>query len=248
MLSDWDAIIAKGEEIYEASGGTVHLWPNIAEMVKVEAFSFEPLVRDGVLNISDDWMNMIESMRTMYASTANAELGSWSSEWAAAWNEGTLLLRIMPSWDYFTDWDANAGNVGVAVPFKASYEGATGTCVYNNSENKEAAGVFLTYLASSEFQTVNMESYNQVPASKTVTDTLAEGFAAEDFGGQNTLATYSQICDKIEGITPDKYTRASQNLFQNAATNGIKEGKDNDAIIEDFKSELHDQYPEIVME
>lgn len=248
MLSDWDAIIAKGEEIYEASGGTVHLWPNIAEMVKVEAFSFEPLVRDGVLNISDDWMNLIESMRTMYASTANAELGSWSSEWAAAWNEGTLLLRIMPSWDYFTDWDANAGNVGVAVPFKASYEGATGTCVYNNSENKEAAGVFLTYLASSEFQTVNMESYNQVPASKTVTDTLAEGFAAEDFGGQNTLATYSQICDKIEGITPDKYTRASQNLFQNAATNGIKEGKDNDAIIEDFKSELHDQYPEIVME
>ena len=248
MFPDWESIITKGEEIYEASGGTVHLWPNIAEMVKVEAFSFEPLVRDGVLNISDDWMNLIESMRTMYASSANAELGSWSSEWAAAWNEGTLLFRIMPSWDYFTDWDANAGNVGVAVPFKASYEGATGTCVYNNSENKEAAGVFLTYLASSEFQTVNMESYNQVPASKTVTDTLAEGFTSADFGGQNILATYSQICDKIEGITPDKYTRASQNLFQNAATNGIKEGKDNDAIIEDFKSELHDQYPEIVME
>lgn len=49
MLTDWDTIIAKGEEIYEASGGTVHLWPNITEMVKVDAFSFTPLVRDGKL-------------------------------------------------------------------------------------------------------------------------------------------------------------------------------------------------------
>ncbi|MCI9073969.1 MAG: extracellular solute-binding protein, partial [Lachnospiraceae bacterium] len=121
MLSDWDTVIAKGEEIYEKSNGEVSLWPNITEMVKVDAFSFDPLVNDGRLAVTDDWMGLLDNMRTMYESKANAELGSWGSDWAAAWNDGKLLFRVMPSWDFFTDWEKNAGNVGVATPFRASY-------------------------------------------------------------------------------------------------------------------------------
>lgn len=248
MLSDWDTIIAKGEEVYEKSGGEVCLWPNMSEMVKVNAFSFDPLVRDGKLEITDDWINLIDNMRKMNDTKANADLGAWSSEWATAWNEGKLLFRAMPSWDFFTDWDANKGNVGVAAPFDASYEGGTGVCVYNNSDKKELAALFLTYIASDDFQKVNMENYNQIPASKPVCDELAENFSAEDFGGQNLLATYSVICDKIAGITPDKYTRPTQNLFAKVATDGIKEGQDNDTIIENFKKELHDKYPEVVID
>ena len=248
MLTDWDKIIAKGEEIYEKSNGEVYLWPGMGEMVKVNAFSYDPLVRDGKLEITDDWMSLIDNMRKMYDSKANAELGAWSSEWAAAWNEGKLLFRVMPSWDFFTDWETNKGNVGVAAPFDASYEGGTGVCVYNNSDKKDLAALFLTYIASDDFQKVNMENYNQIPASKPVCDELAENFAAEDFGGQNLLATYSVICDKIAGITPDKYTRPTQNLFSKVVSNGIKEGQDNDTIIENFKKELKDQYPEVIMD
>ena len=248
MLTDWDTIIAKGEEINEKSNGEVYLWPGMGEMVKVNAFSYDPLVRDGKLEITDDWMSLIDNMRKMYDSKANAELGAWSSEWAAAWNEGKLLFRVMPSWDFFTDWETNKGNVGVAAPFDASYEGGTGVCVYNNSDKKDLAALFLTYIASDDFQKVNMENYNQIPASKPVCDELAENFAAEDFGGQNLLATYSVICDKIAGITPDKYTRPTQNLFSKVVSNGIKEGQDNDTIIENFKKELKDQYPEVIMD
>ena len=249
MLSDWDSIIAKGEEVYEASGGAVQLWPNLGEMPKVVAFSNDPLISaDGKMTISDDWTNLIDAMRTMYDSTANAELGSWGSEWAAAWNEGKLLFRVMPCWDFFTDWEMNKGNVGVAAPFLASYEGATGICVYNNSEKKDVAGEFLKFVASDEFQKINLESYNQIPASKKVCDELAEGFSAEDFGGQNILATYSEICDKIADITPSKYTRPSINEFGKAAGEGVKAGQDNDTIIENFKSAIKDKYPEVVMD
>ena len=248
MLTDWDTIIAKGEEINEKSNGEVYLWPGMGEMVKVNAFSYDPLVRDGKLEITDDWMSLIDNMRKMYDSKANAELGAWSSEWAAAWNEGKLLFRVMPSWDFFTDWETNKGNVGVAAPFDASYEGGTGVCVYNNSDKKDLAALFLTYIASDDFQKVNMENYNQIPASKPVCDELAENFAAEDFGGQNLLATYSVICDKIAGITTAKYTRHTQNLFSKVESNGIKEGQDNDTIIENFKKELKDQYPEVIMD
>lgn len=249
MLSDWDAVIAKGEEVYEASGGTVQLWPNLDEMPKVVAFSYDPLISaDGKMTISEDWTGLIDSMRTMYDSKANAELGSWGSEWAAAWNDGKLLFRVMPSWDFFTDWEANKGNVGVAAPFMASYEGATGICVYNDSEKKDVAGEFLKFVASDEFQQINLESYNQIPASKKVCDELSEGFSAEDFGGQNILATYSEICDKIVDITPNKYTRPAITEFQKAAADGVRAGQDNDTIIEGFKSVIRDRYPEVVMD
>ncbi|MDE6919403.1 MAG: hypothetical protein K2P89_05830, partial [Lachnospiraceae bacterium] len=72
--------------------------------------------------------------------------------------------------------------------------------------------------------------------------------SSEDFGGQNLMATYSEICNKVVGITPDKYTRSVQNLFQKWATDGIKAGKDNAGVIEDFKKALHDQYPEVVID
>ncbi len=249
MLSDWDAIIAKGEEVYEASGGTVQLWPNLDEMPKVVAFSYAPLISpDGKMAISEDWTNLIDSMRTMYDSKADAELGSWGSEWAAAWNDGKLLFRVMPSWDFFTDWETNKGNVGVAAPFKSSYEGATGICVYNDSEKKDVAGEFLKFVASDEFQKINLESYNQIPASKKVCDEMSEGFSAEDFGGQNILATYSEICDNIVDVTPNKYTRPAITAFQKAAANGVKAGDGNDSIIEEFKSVIKDKYPEVVIE
>lgn len=248
MLSDWNTVIAKGEEIYEKSNGEVSLWPNITEMVKVDAFSFDPLVNDGRLAVTDDWMGLLDNMRTMYESKANAELGSWGSDWAAAWNDGKLLFRVMPSWDFFTDWEKNAGNVGVATPFRASYEGATGICVYEKSEKKDLAANFLAYVASDDFQKLNAENYNQVPASKAVCDALAKDSSSENFGGQKLMATYSEICNKIVGITPDKYTRSVQNLFQKWATDGIKAGKDNEGIIEDFKKALHDQYPEVVLD
>ena len=248
MLTDWETVIAKGEEINEKSNGEVSLWPNITEMVKVDAFSFDPLVIDGKLVVSDDWMGLMDNMRIMYESKANAELGSWGSDWAAAWNDGKLLFRVMPSWDFFTDWEKNAGNVGVATPFRASYEGATGICVYDKTDKKDLAAKFLAYVASDDFQKINAEKHNQVPASKAVCDALAEGYSSEDFGGQNLMATYSEICNKIVGITPDKYTRSVQNLFQKWATDGIKAGKDNAGVIEDFKKALHDQYPEVVID
>lgn len=248
MMTDWDSTMALAKDVYEKSNGEVYLWGNMGEMIKVDAFSFDPLVQDGKLNISEDWINLIDEMRAMRDSGYSSELNSWSSEWAAAWNDGKLLFRVMPSWDFFTDWDANTGNVGIAVPYRGSWEGGTGVCVYNNSDKKDIAGVFLKYLTSDEFQKVNMSAYNQVPASKAVSEELAADFSAENFGGQNLIKTYNEICEKIPGITPDKYTRATQNLFQKVATNGIKEGQDNDTIIENFKKELHDQYPEIVIE
>lgn len=247
MITSWDDMTKLQEQVYKASNGEVSVFGTISEMTKVSAFSFDPLVQNGELVISDDWIGLIDDMREFYNSGYDPEYGSWSGEWATAWNTGKLLFRAMPSWDYFTDWDANAGNVGLAVPFKASFEGQTCLCVYNESENKDLAGIFLSYIASDEFQIANMEVNNQVPASKTAVEAMAADFSAEDFGGQNLLATYSKILDNVAAITPDKYTRSAQNEFNSCATDGIKAGLSNDEIIANFKSVIADMYPEVVI-
>lgn len=247
MITSWDDMLDLQKKVWDASEGEVAVFGTIGEMPKVSAFSFEPLVQNGELVITQDWIDLIEDMRKFYQSGVDPEYDAWSGEWATAWNTGKLLFRTMPSWDFFTDWSVNDGNVGLAVPFKASFEGQTAICVYEKSPNKELAGEFIKFIASDEFQIIDMESYNQVPASRTAIEAMAEGYSDSKFGGQNLLATYGDILEYVESIVPDKYTRSVQNLFTKYVTNGLKEGKDNDTILADFKAALADQYPEVVI-
>lgn len=247
MITCWDDMLQLQKKVWEESNGEVAVFGTIGEMPKVSAFSFDPLVQNGELVITQDWIDLIDEIRNFYESGVDPEYGSWSGEWATAWNSGKLLFRTMPSWDFFTDWSVNEGNVGVAVPFKASFEGQTCLCVYNKSPNKELAGEFLKFIASDEFQIANMENNNQVPASRTAIAAMAETNSDPKFGGQNLIATFGEVLENVESITPDKYTRSVQNLFQKTVTNGVKAGEDNDTILANFKAALADQYPEVVI-
>ena len=245
MLNSWDAILEKAEEIYEASEGTVYLWPNLSEMVKVEGYSLQPLSRNGVVEIEEGWYDLIDTMRAFWESGVVADLGGWSGDWASAWNNGTLLIRTMPSWDYFTDWSVNTGNVGVAAPFKASYEGGTYRAIYTGSEKIDLCAKFIEFITTVEYQIQNLEINNQMPANKNVAAALGEEYGSANFGGQNIIATYDVVCKTIAEIIPDENTRGLQNKFSKYAQAGIKEGKTNDEIIADFLADIMDTYPDL---
>ena len=244
-LSSWDAILETALDVQARSEGKVWLWPNLSEMVKVEGYSLTPMVRDGEFKMNQGWLDLLTTMRKFYDSGAVANLGSWSGDWATAWNEGSLLIRTMPSWDFFTDWGKNTGNIGVAKPFKNSYEGGTYRAVYANSDKKELVAEFLKFIASPEYQGTNLDVNNQMPANKLVLENKGENYSNEKFGGQNILKTYDSITSGIENIRPDKYTRDLQNLFGRHVNNGLKEGKTDEEIINAYKLEIKDKYPEL---
>lgn len=245
MMGSWDEIKALAEKVKADSNGTVWLWPNTIEMVKVVGFSFTPFVRDGKFEVGQEWLDLIDTMRSFRADNDVADLNSWSGDWAAKWNAGELLFRVMPSWDFFTDWSKNDGNVGIAKPFQSAFEGATLVSMYSGSEKKDLCDLFLRFIASETFQTANMENYNQVPADAAVAKKLAENFSASKFGGQNLMKTYDEINSDVAAIIPDKYTRSLQNIFQGYAENGVKAGKTNEQIIAEFTADVQDKYPEL---
>ena len=245
ILDSWDKIYAIAERVYNNSNGTVYLWPNTVEMVKVVGFSFRPFVRSGQFEIVQDWYTLIDQMRRFNDSGYVANVGSWSSDWAAKWNAGEVLIRVMPSWDFFTDWGKNSGNVGIIRPFENAYEGGTFISLWSGSRKKELCDVFLKYLCSDQFQRINFDSYNQVPARVPLIKSLAANYNAPRFGGQNLAKTYDEINSGVVDVVPDKYTRALQNLFQKHAEQGVKNGLDNTSIVNNFKAESRDQYPEL---
>lgn len=244
-LNSWEAIKAKALEIKEKSEGTVWLWPNLGEMVKVSAFSLTPFVRDCEFEVCEGWMDLLNTMRDFNDSGIVANLGSWSGEWATAWNDGTLLIRTMPSWDFFTAWDKNEGNVGVAAPFQNSYEGGTYRAIYSNSPNKDIAVKFLEFLTSQEYQLQNLAVNNQMPANMNIVNVLGPDYANERFGGQNIMKTYDKISTNIPDIIPDQYTRGIQNMFSKHAQQGIRDGLTNEQILDNFVKEVKDTYPEL---
>ena len=69
----------------------------------------------------------------------------------------------------------------------------------------------------------------------------------ESNGEVAVFGTIGEVLENVESITPNKYTRSVQNLFQKTVTNGIKGGQDNDTILANFKAALADQYPEVVI-
>ncbi len=245
MLSSWDAIKEKALEIKEKSEGTVYLWPNLGEMAKVVGYSLQPLARNGKVEIEEGWYKLIDTMREFNEAGIVANLGSWGGEWASAWNDGTLLIRVMPSWDFFTDWGKNTGNVGVAAPFMASYEGGTYRAIHANSEKKELCAKFIEFLTTEEYQLQNLAVNNQMPANKNIVNVLGPDYTNANFGGQNIMKTYDTICRTIPDIVPDQYTRGLQNKFSNYAQNGVREGLSNEDIVKNFLNDVRDTYPEL---
>lgn len=244
-LSSWDKVVAVAQDVKQKSNGTVYLWPNIDEVVKIEGYSITPFVRNGKFSIDPKWNDVLKIMRTLYDQKLTANLDSWGQDWANQWNQGKLLIRVMPSWDFFTDWKKNTGNVGVAKPLKCSYEGGTYTAVYAKSDKKDLAMQFIKFITTTDFQIDNLNTNNQMPANTKVFDQIGANYTAPKFGNQNILKTYNDVLKAIPNIVPDKYTRDVQNIFGKHAEQGIKKGESDDQIIKEFEAEVKDKYPEI---
>lgn len=248
MLSSWDKIYAKASEVKEASGGSVWLWPNIGEIPKLMAPSMPYFVQDGKFTFDDKWLEMVHVMRTFWEQDLQGNLGSWSGEWASAWNEGSLIIRVMPSWDFFaSDEMKSSGNIGVAKPPYSAFEGATVRCISASAsaEKQKMAYEFIKYGISPDFQKANLDEKNQMPCNVKVIAELKGKYSAPTFGGQDIIKTYDEIAQGIPTNIYDIYYRELVNKFGKSASDGIIEGQTDEQIVDNFLKVVRDMFPEL---
>lgn len=247
MLSSWDKIFEVAQKVKDDSNGTVWLWGSMGEVPKLMSPSMPSFIDANEKFVFDDkWLEMTHVMRKFWDEKLEGNLNSWSGEWASAWNDGTLIIRVMPSWDFFSsDENKAAGNIGVAKPPSSAFEGATIRLISNDSAKKELAYAFIEYGVSSEFQKANLDINNQVPCNLEVIDELRDNYSSPTFGGQNIMKTYDEIAQGIPANTYNKYSRELINKFGKACSDGIKEGRSDEEIVENFKAVVRDMFPEL---
>lgn len=247
MLASWEDIYTLSAKVKADSNGEAALWPNIGEVMKLMGMNMPPFVdADDNFSIDDEWNGVIEVLRTLYDQDLTSGLGSWSGEWASAWNDGSLIIRVMPSWDFFTSEENYAnGNVGVAQPLYGAFEGATIRFISSESKEQEAAKTWLEYNMSKEFQTAYLNDKNQIPSNTEVLNELLDGYSSEKFGGQNILKTYSETASEIPKTVYTMYTRPLINAFNTVARDGVKNGFSDEEIMENFKAKVKDMFPEL---
>lgn len=251
MVESWDKIVKIGEKVNKESNGKVHLLSHFGDVYHVEKHHQDPWVQDGKLTIDPNWEEIINNMRRVRESGTDAKLPYMSPGWADALNEGGVVMMAMPSWAGFMVSDENgeaAGKYGIAQTPKGFYMGGTYRAIYEGSENKQLAYEFIKYIASNEWQTENLKETGNMPAIKSLYSELEDSYKNKWFGDQNVLKVYYDLLMDIPPAEPTKYGPDITNLFYEAASDGIENGKSNEEIISRFKGDVQNAYPEIEVE
>lgn len=248
MVDSWDKIIQLGKQVYEASGGKIHLIANAGDVFDIAAYNLEPWVKDNKLNVDPQWQEYYEIQKEIRQNNVDAKLPFMSAGWGNALNDGSVVLTSMPAWAGFMvdNKDGKAeGKYGVAKTPLGFYSGGTYRSIYSKSENQELAFEFIKYIAGPEWQQHNLEKTGNMPASGKVYEDNLEQFKSPLFGDQNILAPYYETVKQMPGHTADKYGEEILSKWRKVAGEGVTNNRSYDEVLSDFIKEVKNSFPEL---
>lgn len=251
MVDSWDKVIDLGKKVNADSDGNVHLISQYGDVYNVEASHLEPFVTDEKLNIDEGWKDAYEIQKTMFKNDVGAKLEFQSAGWNNALNEGNVVLTAMPAWASFMidNEDGKAeGKYGVAKTPKGLYFGGTYRAIYDKSPNKDLAYKFVEFIASKEWQQYNLEETGNTPALMSVYEDNFESFTSPLTGDQDILRQYYDLVKDIPAKKADKYSEDVLGLWRVSASQGIQNDRSINEVIDRFKKEVKNSFPELTID
>lgn len=248
MVDSWDKIIELGKKVAKDSGGKVHLIQGASGLFDIEAFNTESWVKDGKLNIDPKWKDTYATQLKIRSEGVDAKLGFMSSGWGSALNDGSVVLTSMPSWATFMIGNkdgAAKGKFGIAKTPEGWYNGGRWEAIYDKSPNKELAYEFLKYVASPEWQTINLQQTGNMPSNAAVFDQLQDSFKGDLYGDQLILKGFAEQMKSMPARQPNKYDDDILGKWVKVASQGIDNNTPYDDVVAAFKKEVKNTYPEI---
>ncbi|WP_051236962.1 ABC transporter substrate-binding protein [Paenibacillus pinihumi] len=245
MFSSWDDFIAKGQEVYEKSGGKVTLMDGILEggYKMVSGEYTEPFVKDGKLNIESTFLPTYKTLEKMVKSNTVGKYETWSSPWNASFANNTAIMYACPTW--FVPFgikpnDKNGtGNYGlIRAPIGGYSWGGTGMSIPKDAKNKELAWQFVKWVTLSESGATAFKNLNNTATLyKPVFE--KEGFYTDKdpyFGGQDIMAKFTALGKeaKVRPITKyDRLINDSNTLVLKMMMQGTSAEEAYDTLVKD---------------
>lgn len=255
-ISSWEAMIETGKELASKSNGKVRLLSDYAEGYNLALGVREHAwVENNKLVIDEKMMKYIDYAKQIRDLGLDAKLKQWSGPWSASMagtvSDSDVFSYVLPSWGLQYVLKNNAaktkGDWGLAKAPSPYYWGGTWIGMYNKSQNKEMAWLFIKFITDSKFQSSYAKAYGDFPSSLDVIKEISTSDAGKnDFaGGQNLAKTYNEILPGITSKTVTKYDETIKMKFQDALELYVTGKKSKEEFLQQFKSEVKNAFPEV---
>jgi len=227
MIKDWDSFIQAGKQIKEKTGG--YLVPNVTDvkdvMIRVGLNEGEGIYFDSnskPLVESDRFKNAFRIAKQMRELKLDAQVGTWSSEWAEGLGRGDIAVQMSGSWmgGNFRDW------ISVDKPVWRTSQlpnesfvsyGGTFLSIPTKADQKEEAWKFI------QFMVTNVEVQEQVFEDLGIFPSLLEAQKTEFMnepvaylGGQVGREVWKKSADNIPSVLSNKYDPIAKQIVNDA--------------------------------
>ena len=99
MFPDWKSFIEKGEEVYEKSGGTIYMWPGLADAQQfIGEQEGKSWIEGDVIKVTDTLQRSLELACEFRDKNIVDKLEAWTPAWYASFGEGKHIFAGCATW------------------------------------------------------------------------------------------------------------------------------------------------------
>lgn len=261
-VKDWEAFLQTAREVNQNSASQTKLIPSVGDVWQVIRDSrTSPWVDEELcLNIDDQVTWYFELAKTLRAENLTAEAVPWSNAWNAGIGNDSVMGYFFSTWGIqFTMLD----NCNGAQPGEGTYGdwaavdgpqhyywGGTWLAVADTCENDALARDIIEYFTinTDSMQDYCRRSYDYVNNVTAVQNIIDAGFSFDFLGGQDHYSLFQAVTPLIDTSAMSPYDQ-NINIELDAAVNAYANGDiDYETAIQQFKDNVADLYPEIMVD
>ena len=262
MFQTYDDYITVGEEVYEKSGGKVHLFAglqDVATMMYLQMHDQNNVGEDGNLDVLERGNTIFETLEKMRDNNVCSNLASYSTEWNNAYASSDVILFPGASWsvtstvEAFDPEGSAAGNWGMFTPAGGGYV-MGGTClgIYKNSDMKEEAWDFISWalLSKEGAETMKDDIGFFLPVKSLYEDPEYTSGTRQSFGDQEiNKFMMEEIAPNISDASLSIYDSLVADSVQMVAEMmGADASLNADQAVEEFRTDLGAKVPDLEIE
>lgn len=194
---------------------------------------------------SDKFVRAFELAKQVRDEGLDANIGEWTNEWYATFQEGTALVHTSGAWlgGHIQNWMApdTAGKWGVTNLPDDMYVnwGGSFVAIPEDAEHKEEAWEFIEYVTTNtDVQIAQFEAANIFPALVDAFDDEIFEVSSDFYGGQNVRKLWLEAARRIPAVNSNKYDSIAEDIVGDALTEVLENDKDIEQALADAEQLL----------